>query len=201
MAMCMNNFVLVVLVMVLIGCGTTAKEIQMKSQGEKAGVFVEVKDGEPIPQGFVNLTIKATVKTHLEGYYVFESKKSPHGKSTYLFLVNIDGQSSTWQVKGVKETVPLYDKDGKTNRDPDAGEGIKYVLEKRLRLNAGTHKIFIGLPADDYFKKIEISLTEGDVYTLEFRPVYKYKTRPTRIPRFEQGIKEFEVFLNGVRVP
>lgn len=186
--------------LVLIGCGAAAKEIRAKTQAERTDVFTEIKNADAPAQGIAILTIKTTVKTHLEGYYALESKDSPHGKPGYPFLINIDGQAETWKVDGQRESLPLYHKDGKTSHDPDAGEGIKYVLEKRLRLNAGTHKVFIGLPGDDYFKEIEISLTEGDTYTLEFRPVYKYKTRPTRIPRFEKGIKEFEVFLNEVRV-
>ena len=189
-----------VMCLILIWCGTAAKTIRVKSQTERTDVFTVLKNADAPAQGFAVLTIKATIKTHLAGYYALESKDSLHGKPGYPFLINIDGQAETWKVDGQRESLPLYHKDGKTSHDPDAGEGIKYVLEKRLRLNAGIHKVFIGLPGDDYFKEIEISLTEGDTYTLEFRPVYKYKTRPTRIPRFEKGIKEFEVFLNGVRV-
>ena len=189
-----------VMILILIGCGAAAKEIRIKSQTERTDAFTVLKNADAPAQGFAVLNIKATIKTHLAGYYALESKDSLHGKPGYPFLINIDGQAETWKVDGQKESLPLYDKDGKTSHDPDAGEGIKYVLEKKIGLRAGTHKVFLGLPADDYFKEVGITLQEGNTYVLEFKPVYKYKTRPTRIPRFEKGIKEFEVFLNGVRL-
>lgn len=190
-----------VMSLILIGCGAAAKEIRVKTHTERTDVFTEIKNTDAPARGFAVLTIKAIIKTHLEGYYVLESKGSLHGKLGYPFLININGQAETWKVAGQRESLPLYDKLGKTSHDPDAGEGIKYVLEKKIGLRAGTHKVFLGLPADYYFKEVEITLQEGNSYTLEFRPVYKYKTRPTRISTFKKGIKEFEVFLNGVRVP
>ena len=87
-----------------------------------------------------------------------------------------------------------------TSHDPEAGEGIKYVLEKKIQLRAGTHKVFLGLPNEDYFKEFEIMLQEGKTYTLEFKPIYKYKTQPTRIPSFKKGIKEYEVYLNNMHI-
>jgi len=186
--------------LILIGCGAAAKEIRVKTQTERTDVFTEIKNAGTPARGFVLLIIKATIKTHPEGYYVLEMKDSLHGKPGYPFLINIDGQAEIRKIDGQKESLPLYDKEGKTSHDPDAGEGIKYVLEKEIRMRAGTHKVFLGLPADDYFKEVGITLQEGNTYVLEFKSVYKYKTRPTRIPRFEKGIKEFEVFLNGVRV-
>jgi len=189
-----------VMSLILIGCGAAAKEIRVKTQNERTGVFTEIKNADAPARGFAVLTIKAIIKTHLEGYYSLESKDSLHGKPSYPFLINIDGQAETWKVDGQKESLPLYDKDGKTSHDPEAGEGIKYVLEKKIGLRAGTHKVFLGLPADDYFKEVEITLQEGNTYILEFKPVYKYKTRPTRIPTFKEGIKEYEAYLNNTRV-
>ena len=182
--------------LILIGCGAAAKEILVKTQTEHTDVFTEIKNADAPARGFVVLTIKATIKTHLEGYYALESKDSLHGKPGYPFLINIAGQAETWKVAGQRETLPLYDKDGKTSHDPDAGEGIKYVLEKKIGLRAGTYKVFLGLPADDYFKEVEITLKEGDSATLEFKPVYHYK-KHMMIPAFKRGIKEFKVYLNG----
>lgn len=184
----------------LIGCGATATTIKQKAQNERVGVFTEMKNADAPAQGLALLTIKASIKTHIEGYYFLESKNSIHGKPDYPFLINIGGQATIWTVNGLKESVPLYDKDGKTSSDPEAGEGIKYVLEKKIQLRPGTHKVFFGLPADDYFKEVEIILKEGDSGSLEFKPVYKYKTRPTRIPDFKKGIKEYEVFLNNAHI-
>lgn len=186
-----------VMSLILIGCGAAAKTIKQKTQNERVDIFIEIKQTEAPAQGFAVLAIKATIKTHLEGYYLLESEDSLCGKPGYPFVINIDGQAAIWAVNGQKENVPLYDKDGHTSHDPDAGEGIKYVLEKKIRLRAGTHKVFLGLPADDYFKEVEITLKEGDSISLEFKPVYKYKTRPTRIPDFKKGIKEYEIYLNN----
>lgn len=183
-----------------MGCGTTAKEIQARTQSDKTGVFSETKGDEPIPKGFAELTIKANIKTHIEGYYILESKESQHGKQKYPFVVNIDGQAARWEVDGIKDVKPAYDADGRTSRDPEAREGIKYDLEKRLKLSGGAHKVFFGLPEDNYFREVEITLKEGEAYVLEYRPVYRYKTYPARIPTFLKGIDKYEVLLNGKQV-
>lgn len=186
---------------VLIGCGTTVNTIiKQKTQNVRTDVFAEMKNDDSPAQGFVTLVIKATIKTPLEGYYLFESKDSMGGKTGYPFIINISGQAATWKVDGQKEILPSYDKDGMTSHDPEAGEGIKYVLEKRIQLRIGTHKVFLGLPNEDYFKELEIIFQEGKTYTLEFKPIYKYKTWSTRIPSFKKGIKEYEVYLNNMHI-
>ncbi len=183
-----------------MGCGTTAKEIQMRTQSNKTDVFTEVRDEGTIPKGFAELTIKANIKTHIEGYYMLESKESLHGKEKYPFVVNIDGQAARWEVDGIKDVKPAYDADGKTSRDPEAGEGFRYVLEKKIRLRAGTHKVFFGLPEDKFSIEVEISLKEGEINILEFKPIYRTKSIPTRIPTFMKGIGRYEVFLNNHKI-
>lgn len=185
-----------ILGLALLGCGTTTKEIQTRSQSEKAGVFTEVKDGGAIPRSFAELIIKADIKTHIEGYYILESKESQHGKQKYPFLFNIDGEAARWEVDGIKDVKPAYDADGKTSHDPEAREGYRYVLEKKIRLHAGSHKVFFGLPEDNYATEVEIFLKEGETGVLEFKPIYKTKKHPTRIPTFLKGINKYEVFLN-----
>lgn len=176
-------------------CGTAMQEIKAKSESERTDVFAEVKEEGIPPKGFVDLVIKASIKTHLESYYILESKESLHGKQGYPFLINIDGQAVTWIVKGQKDTVSPYDEDGKTSTNPESGEGVKYFLEKRVRLTAGSHRIFFGLPEENYSKNFDITLKEDEVYVLEFKPTYKYKTRPYRIPTFLKGIKHYTVSL------
>jgi hypothetical protein len=185
---------------VLIGCGVTAKTIKQKTQNTRPDVFTEIKNDDTPSEGFVTLVIKATIKTNLDGYYLLESKDSMHGKQGYPFIMNIDGQAAVWKVDGQKEILPSYDQDGKTSHDPEAGEGIKYVLEKKIQLRAETYKVFLGLPNEDYFKELEIMLQEGKTCMLEFKPIYKYKTRPTRIPSFKKGIKEYEAYLNNMHI-
>ena len=195
-----TNLFIGVMSILLIGCGTAAKIIKQKAQNARTDVFTEMKNDDVPSEGFVTLAIKATIKTPLEGYYLLESKDSMHGKQGYPFIINIDGQAAAWKVDGQKEILPSYDQDGKTSHDPEAGEGIKYVLKKKIQLRAGTHKVFLGFPNEDYFKELEIMFQEGKTYTLEFKPLYKYKTQPTRIPSFKKGIKEYEVYLNNVHI-
>ncbi|PKN68995.1 MAG: hypothetical protein CVU54_11815 [Deltaproteobacteria bacterium HGW-Deltaproteobacteria-12] len=189
-----------VMSLLLIGCAGTSQAIHQSAQSQRMDVFMEIKNDAMPAQGFVILTIKATIKTHLERYYALESKESVHGKPGYPFVINIDGQAATWKVDGQKESLPRYDKNGETSRDPDAGEGIKYVLEKKIQLRPGAHKVFFSLPADDYFKEVEVSLKEGNAPILEFRPVYKYKTLPTRIPTFVKGIRDYEVYWGNTKI-
>lgn len=199
----MNILFILLPLMILValtGCATATKEIQMRSQSDRKGVFTDVNEANHTNQGFATLTIKASIKTHLVGYYVLESRESVHGKPGYPFLVNIDGQTVIWAAEGNKDNLPLYDKDGKTSHDPDAGEGIKYVIEKRIWLRAGAHKVFLGLSADDYYKEVEIILKEGKSSMLEFKSIYKYKTSPTRISTYLRGIKEYEVYLDNTRI-
>lgn len=194
-------FVMVILAgFSLLGCGTAAKEIQARSCSEKTDLFMEARNGGAIPPGFAELIVKADIKTPVEGYYILESKKSLHGKAKYPFLVNIDGQAARWEVDGIRDVKPAYDADGKTSRDPEAREGIKYVLEKKVRLSAGTHKIFFSLPEEKYSVETQIALKEREVSVLEFKPLYRTKRIPTRIPTFLHGIDKYAVFLNGGKI-
>ena len=95
---------------------------------------------------------------------------------------------------------PAYDENGKTSLDPEARDGMKYVLEKKIRLSAGSHKVFFGLPEDNYFMEANITVQNGQTTVLEFRPVYRYKTIPTRIPTFLDGISHYELYINGAKL-
>ncbi len=195
----LRNLTLAVLAIVLISCGTTSKELKAKSISQRNDIFSEAAAGTP-PKGFADLTIKASVKTPLEGYYPLESGESLRGRVVYPAVFNIDGQAVTWDMKGEKEGIPMYDNDGKTSHDPEAGDGMKYFIEKKVRLISGTHKIFFGLPGENYFTETEVSLKDRETYYMVFAPVYKYKTRPYRIPTFLKGIKEYAVFLNESQI-
>lgn len=195
----MRNLTLAVLGIVLISCGTTSQAIKSKSISDRAGVFSEITEGTP-PQGFVDVVIKASIKTPLEGYYPLESGKSIRGKTVYPVVFNIDGQAVTWEMEGQKEGTPKYDKVGKTSHDPEAGDGMKYSIEKKVRVISGTHKLFFGLPGEKYLTEIEVSLKDRETYHMVFAPVYKYKTRPHRITTFLKGLNKYAVFLNGEQV-
>jgi len=184
----------------LAGCGSAAREIRAGSQGMKTNVFTEVSHGGPIPRGFSELAIKADIKTHLEGYYVGESGRSLHGKPGYPFVINIDGQGVQWKAEGVRDAKPAYEADGRTSLDPEAGEGIRYVLQKRVRLAAGPHRVYFGLPEEDYQLEVEIALSEGAAHVLEFRPVYRTKDIPVRMPTFLRGVSRYEAVLDGAEI-
>lgn len=193
-------FVFVITVMaILAGCGASTREIARMSQSERADVFSEIVSERPAPAGYADLVTKASIKTPLAGYYLLESKGSAQGKAVYPFLIKIDGQVVLWQVEGRKHVLPKY-VDGTTSRDPEAGEGMKYVLEKKVRLAAGAHKIFFGLPDEPYHTTADISVKSGGLYVLELKPDYRYATLPTRIPTFLKGVDKFEVMFKEIMV-
>jgi hypothetical protein len=198
----LSRNILIVVVAALglvVGCGGSVKMINAKSQSEKADVFQERPGGESIPAGYADLVIKASIKTHREGYYAGESKDSAHGKEAYPFLINIDGQAVLWKINGEKHQLPKY-VEGKTSRDPEAGNGMKYVLEKKVRLRAGTHKIFFGLPEEPYYTEADITVASENAYVLEFKPKYWHKHVPTRTQTFLKGVYRYEVYVNEVKV-
>jgi len=181
---------LMVLGLALVGCGVTAREIRAKSLSERTDVFREVKEEGAPPNGFVDVVIKASIKTHLEGYYLLEPD-TRHGKPEYPFVLNIDGQAVTWEVAGQVEDSPKYDEKGR--RNPEGGKGMRYVLIKKLQLKPGLHKIFFALPGENKSVEATITLNENELSVLEFEPIYyRYDGRPT----FEKGVSRFEVFLN-----
>jgi hypothetical protein len=177
----------------LLSCGTAIKEMALKSQTERTDIFKEVKEGGPIPGGFVDLTITSSIKTHLEGFYLLESTKSLHGKPGYPFVINIDGQAATWKVDGQEENTPSYDESGKIS--PEGGEGMRYHLEKKILLRSGSHKIFFSLPEEKLSLRFELALQMDDSNVLEFRPVYRRHGK--KPPHFVHGVSGFEVLLNG----
>jgi len=67
-----------------------------------------------------------------EGYFLFEPRDSAQGKPDYPFLLNVDGQAVTWKADGLQEITPRYLEDG--GRNPEGGTGIRYVLNRRIRL-------------------------------------------------------------------
>jgi hypothetical protein len=190
-----------IVVFLLDGCLLPTKEIARMTNSTRTDVFVEDPAGGKAQVGFVDLVIKASIKNPVKGYYLLEAKTPSREKPSCPFLLNIDGQAVLWTGDGQEETVPLYDEHGKTNRDPDAGVGIKYRLEKKIRLAAGLHKFVFALPNKDYLSEFKIFLNEGEAQMLEFMPRYRYKTYPFRIPTFLKGIERYDVVLNGQVVP
>ncbi len=182
---------------VLAGCGTAARTIMANSQSERRDIFKEVPASDQAPSGYVDVLIKASIKTHLEAYYIAEPGDQAHGKPTYPFLINIDGQAVVWNVSGVLDRKPAYDGDGQTSLDPEARDGMKYVLEKKVQIRSRRHRVFLGLSEEQYYTVADIDVKEGNAYVLEFTPVYRYKTSPTRIPSFFLGVSRYDVRLDS----
>jgi hypothetical protein len=181
------------LVALLSGCASALKEINAKSLSTRSGVFVEIKNDEAIPGGYANVIIKVSIKTPPAGYYLWESGDSFSGKPGFRFVFNIDGQAAVWKVDGQEEIISPYGEKGE--RIPDGGRGIRYILNKKIRLTTGSHKLFLGVPEDEYAREFVIFVKEG-VSTLAFKPVYRGDHQRTA-PSFLNGIHSFELFYDG----
>lgn len=160
------------LLILVANCNAAREQIQTQSVSERGGVFQEVNTADGPPPGFADVVIKASLKTHLPGEYLLESGCSSHGAPFYHFTMNIDGQAVTWKVRGVRENSPVVN----GRHFPEEGAGMKYVLEKKIRLQAGGHSIFFGVPEADFTKTVSINLQEDRSYALKLRPLYpRYK--------------------------
>jgi hypothetical protein len=186
---------LIALIVVLAGCSLAAREINLKSQGGKTGVFSEVSGGEgPPPKGLVDLQIKASVKTHLEGYYFSEPDDSFHGLEGFPFLVNIDGQAVIWKLNGQKEITPKI----KGSDNPEEGEGMRYPLDKKIRITPGPHTLFFALPGEKVYKETNLTIGEGQPNILEFKPHYGRHKGQGR--NFLYGVEGGELLFNLTRI-
>ena len=137
----MKNVLLIIIVfsyLSLWGC-VASREIKAKSTSERTDVFSEVKDGDSPPSRFCDLEIVAQFKTTPHGYYPLESRKP----AIYSFMINIDGQSVTWDVSGKPDNTPRYGATGQ--RTIEGGEGMRYYLQNKLRLLCQQHKVFFSL--------------------------------------------------------
>jgi hypothetical protein len=180
---------------------TTSHFMQAKSQTARNDVFSEADEKGAIPNGYADLEISASIKTHVEGFYPLESKDSLHGKKGYPFVLNVDGQAVVWKVDGREETIPPYFERG--GRNPEGGTGIRYVVRKKIRLAAGSHRLYFGLPAEDYYREFDVMLTACGTYALTFEPVYKQRIpglqRIPNIRNFTNGFDRYEKVWTKIR--
>jgi len=187
-----------VIVALTLGCAESRHIIQQKQSVERSNVFKEYMSGDIIPSSMSLLSISSSFKTHRDDFYILESGKSPHGKPYYNILVNIDGQPIKWKIEGKLETSSIYDESGKRSRDPEAGNGVRYTLEKKLIISPGRHKVFFSLPDDEYYIEFSIIVLKGDENFLDLKPVYNSLRRPGTFRSFLSGIKDFKATYNGV---
>ena len=160
-----------------------------------AGSVTEVSINTKQP-GRVAMVLKATLKTHIQGYYPIESKHSMHGKPGFPFVANIDDERFEWKDDGHPETLP-YEEKGEWN--PEGGEGVRYQIEKNLSLSPGRHRVTLKIPSEGISLTVGIELVrQADPYILEFKPIYN---GPGTIEfGFLYGITHMSAFLNGVEL-
>ena len=185
-------FLVIILSGFILGCttGTAVRGQICTNSIEQGNIFKELKDSKPIP-GWSVLIIRASIKTPGEGYFLFDPKRSFHGKSEYPFVFNIGGQGVTWMAKGNPDTQQrIVD----AEKNPEGGEGVKYLLEKRIKLKPGSYKICLGLTEEKFQKEIDINLLKGKANILEFKPVYQ-RDRVSG-DTFYKGIHDFKVSFN-----
>jgi len=179
---------------ILSGCAQSSALIKANSTSMRTDIFEELTDAGSAPQGFTDLRVTATLKTHKPGVF---SESDIHGAPDYKLLLNIDGQAVLLQGNIQKEnSEPM-------NRvDPEAGDGVRYRFSKNLRLKPGNHRIVVALPGDEIAVEREITLVEGDVNSLILEPIYSTnpgKKRPgiNSATSFKEGIRTIRLILNG----
>ena len=188
---------LVMAISLLSGCAESSALIKANSVSLRTDVFEELTNGATAPQGYVDMRVTATLKTHKPGIF---SAEDIHGTPDYKLLLNIDGQAVLLQgtlYKENREPMKLV--------DPEAGDGIRYRFNKNLRLKAGTHKVVVALPDDGVAVAREITLSEGNPDSMIVEPIYR-TTPGKRKPGiysttgFFEGIRSLRVILNGKEI-
>jgi hypothetical protein len=190
------KLLLVMALMLVSGCAESSALIKANSTSVRTDIFEELTNGGLVPQGFTDLRITATLKTHKPGIY---SATDIHGTPDYKLLLNVDGQAV--QLRG-----SLQKENSETRGlvDPEAGDGIRYRFSKSLRLKAGTHRIVVAIPDDGIAVKREITLVEGNVNNLVLEPIYSTapgKRRPwASTTSFMEGIRGIRLTLNNKNI-
>ena len=188
-----------ILIMAFIsGCASVATRADILCESPLAGgPVVEVPAAEGPTPGKVGLVIKATIKTHPEGFYLLEPKSHMHGKTGLPFVVVVDDKTFEWHDDGHREVLPLCDEKG--DPIPEGGEGTRYAIEKNLLLNAGRHRVTLKLPSEKKSITVSVELVTGrGPHSLEFKPVYN--TPGSRTYGFLYGVTDIQAFLDGAQL-
>lgn len=179
---------------VFSGCATNSELVRTCGKSIRGDVFGEAPETGPVPQGYTELLVISSLKTHKPGYH---QSIDTHGTSEYRLLINIDGQTDIVSGRLNKENI-----EPRRLRDPEAGEGIRYEFRKNLRLKAGSHKIAIVIQDGEIAEERQISLPGGSRNSLVLEPVYGAKRSGDRMTirtdkDFYEGIEGFRIILNG----
>lgn len=181
-------------VAILSGCAKNTEILRTCGTSLCCDVFCEVSDVGPVPQGYADLSVVSSLKTHKPGYH---QSVDTHGTAGYKLQINIDGQGAVISGMLNKENI-----EPRRLRDPEAGDGIRYQFRKNLRLKAGTHKIVIVIPDGEIAEEREITLAGGSSNRLVLEPIYGRKRSGGRMTTmidkdFYEGIEGFRMILNG----
>lgn len=185
---------LLVAISLLSGCAESSALIKANSTSLRTDIFEEITNGGTAPQGYTELRITASLKTHKPGIY---SSSDIHGTPDYKLLVNVDGQALILRGNLQQEkTEPMK------LADPEAGEGIRYRFSKTLRMKPGAHKIVVALTDDGVAVERELVLNEGVVNSLSIEPVYSTKPGKMRpgsfgLTSFMEGVRSISLTLNN----
>ncbi len=184
---------LVFIIALISGCASLEKHPGALCTGPLVnGSAVEVSPDTRTP-GTAAVVIKATLKTHTEGFFPLEPKSHMHGKPGFRFVVVIDDKVFEWRDHGHLEKLPFQER-GKAN--PEGGEGIRYAIEKNFLLNPGRHRVTLKLPSEQISLTVPLELIQkAEPYVLEFKPVYNGPN--TRRFGFEYGVQDMDPFLDG----
>lgn len=185
---------MIMAISLLSGCAESSALIKANSTSLRTDVFEELTGTAIASQGYADLRVMATLKTHKPGIF---SAKDIHGTPDYKLLLNIDGQAV--QLQG---TLRSENSEPMKLVDPEAGDGIRYRFSKNIRLKAGTYRVVVALPDDGIAVERTINLAEGGENDLVLEPVYRSslgRRRPgvSSSSSFLEGIVSMRLILNG----
>ncbi len=180
---------------VVAGCASNREFVAASSVSTRSDVFREPAAGAPIPPGYADLSVSASLKTHKTG--VHPLKVDTHGTADYQLLLNVDSQVIRLRCQPADENC-----EPRRLHDPEAGEGVRYAFATRIRLKAGAHRIVVVSPEDGIAVAREMVLSEGSSNRLELEPVYRgvaHKRQPGASggESFREGLRGFRMVLNG----
>lgn len=180
------------------GCATNREFIDASSTSTRNDVFQESATGTPVPPGYADLSVAASLKTHKVGVYPL--KEDAHGTADFQLLLNVDGQVIRLRPKASDEN-----SEPRRLHDPEAGEGVRYAFATRIRLKAGAHRIVVVMPDDGIAVAREVALPEGSTNSLVLEPVYrgaahKQQSGASGGDSFRGGLRGLRMVLNGERL-
>ena len=187
-------------ILILAGCTSTPASVPCQIANTGSSI-AECDPSAPIPSRKGSLTIKTSFKTHQRDYYPLESDDSFHGSERIPIKVTINDAHVLWHISGKPHSLPSYNPDGSRNRNPEAGEGMMYTLEKTIIVDPGTYIITVTIGNDITVENIDVVIEPGIPQIVELLPEYYFCTRGSRSRSHFHGIADFHAKKSVSRVP